>query len=184
MQGRNAEGTLYRPLTYRAKTPSYWSRKESPTNESLVDTRKPLVEYFIQEEGLSIRITLHNFPANSLEERISPQSQINRWKKQFDPLVAETIHTSSLAKGGFSGLFFEASGLQDQIETTVLGWSMQLSAEHFRNLSHYAEEAYRQMRADYTLKAVGPSDLIFKHKFSIIEFANSFELIEEIPSST
>lgn len=67
----------------------------------------------------------------------------------------------------------------------VLGWSLQLSPEHYRMLSHPSsaenEDKYQQMRADVTIKAVGPKALTEKHRTKIMAFARSFELIEEIP---
>lgn len=183
IQGRNNESSQERSRVYRAKIPSEWVRQDPPTSESLFDTRKPLVEYFIPDNNRSIRITVHNFPSNTLEERIPPLSQVNRWKSQFISILAESVILSPVAKGGFSGLFFEASGTQAHSETTVLGWSMQIAAEHYRALSYAEGDLYKQMRSDYTLKAVGPTDLMIKHKNPIIEFAHSFELIEEIPTS-
>jgi hypothetical protein len=183
IHGRNNASGPERPLIYRAKIPIEWVQRDPPPDGSLVDTRKPLVEYFIQDNNQSIRITLHNFPSNSVEERIPPLSQVNRWKRQFDIIFPESVIISPVANGGFSGLFFEASGTLDNIKTTILGWSMQLAAEHYRTLSNYEGDIYLQIRSDYTLKAVGPTDLVIKHKNNIIDFFNSFELIEEIPSS-
>ena len=75
---------------------------------------------------------------------------------QFDSTLAETVIISPVAKGGFSGLYFEASGTQDHSETTVLGWCMQIAVEHYRALSYSETDLYKQMRSDYTLKAVCP----------------------------
>jgi hypothetical protein len=67
----------------------------------------------------------------------------------------------------------------------MIGWSLQLDKEHYRTLAPPTpasqENLYREMRADVTLKATGPKETMEKHEEGIINFARSFELIEEIP---
>lgn len=181
--GRNELPSLNRPLVYRAKIPETWQRIDPPPANSIQDTRLPLVEFLIAEEGEQIRLTVHNFPTSSIDERVPPAAQIARWKKQFDTLDMHSVYTQAVAKGGFSGLYFEASGRQKSKEIRVIGWSLQLAQEHFNALSWLKGEEYVQMRSDYTIKAVGPSTLVSKHKNDLIRFAQSFELINEIPSS-
>jgi len=50
----------------------------------------------------------------------------------------------------------------------------------FFRLQH--EPDCQNILADYTIKVLGPSDLVNEHKKAIDSFANSFELIEEIPA--
>lgn len=68
----------------------------------------------------------------------------------------------------------------------VLGWAMQLAPQHLQFLQTPRNEAeasrYRQMRASITIKAVGPQDLMDYHRKTIVAFAKSFELIDELPS--
>ncbi len=180
--GRNTEASLEKPLIYRARVPDSWQRTTPLSSESILDTRKPLSEFLIGNEECSIRLTLHNFPTSSMEERVPPIAQISRWKKQFDYLEAVSINVIPLSQGGFSGLYFEASGIQHEIPVTVIGWSMQLAPEHYRTLAQSTNDISIQMRSDYTIKAIGSPDSILKHKKHLIEFAKTFELIHEIPS--
>ena len=170
--------------TYRAKIPSEWQRLEPA--EVLSDTTKPLCELLIKEGLQVIRLTIHNFPTDALSERIPPVAQITRWKNQFEKLDPISIATVNESFGGFAGLQFEASGMLNGSATSIIGFSMQIAPEHYRRLQPFQPsdnpEHLRQKRADYTIKAVGPSDLIAKHKAAILSFARSFELIEEVPS--
>ncbi len=196
IQGRDEGGTsppYARPSTYRIKTPVGWVRKDPLQEESIVDTTKALCEFTIpNDEGGQVRITIHSFPSESIEERIPPRAQIARWKRQFTELDASTMLVIPQAYSGFSGLLFEGSGVMNESQTAVMGWSMQVAPEHYSTLtlklgmSRTPEErcSLRQMRADFTIKAVGPKYLVDKHRRSIMAFARSFELIEEMPAST
>jgi hypothetical protein len=179
IQGRDEviswKSTVRRPV-YQAKVPLAWQRIDPAQNESLLDTTHPIVSFVI-EDGVIVYV--HSFPANSLEERIPPAAQIERWRQQLKP----TVHTiEPAAHGGFAGLFFE--GKNDA--HSLLAWSLQLGLEHFQTLHFLAgtveeEEHYRQMAADVTIKVSGPTPLIKKHYEEIVLFASSFELIQEIP---
>jgi hypothetical protein len=63
---------------------------------------------------------------------------------------------------------------------------MQLAQEHHLSLEveheEFDDKTRRQMRSDFTIKAAGPPRLIEKHREAIIRFAQSFELIHEIPA--
>lgn len=163
----------HQPL-YRAKVPLGWNRQSPLSTDSLSDTTKA-IEEFTTAEG-NLRIVIHNFPSDMLEDRIPPQAQINRWKQQFSFLNVEDVVVAPQARGGFSGLFFSASGVREGRPYSILAWSMQLAPEHYRQL------CCRQMRADYTIKAMGSPILIDKHREEIEAFASSFELIQEIPT--
>lgn len=171
---------------YRARVPLSWVRKDSLADESLTDTKKSICEFFIIDDKGIIRITIHNFPSNTLEERIPPAAQVARWERQFDLLLPEESVLLPQAYNGYSGLKFKGVGMIDQKETMMLGWSLQIGQEHFQMLSHPKNPAnndlYREMRGDVTIKATGPKDIMEEHEEAISSFARSFELIQEIPS--
>lgn len=174
ISGRDKQGI---PI-YRAKAPISWTRKKPLPEDSLEDTTKSLCEFFIQEEAGIIRITIHNFPSIKIEDRVPPASQIARWKRQFANLEPTSVSVTQQAWGGFAGLLFEGAGRINDKSEAVMGWSMQLGSEHYRNLLG----ASSQIRADYTIKATGPKELMKKYRKEIVAFARSFELIQEIPS--
>lgn len=156
---------------YRVKAPKEWIIKRPETDASLQDTSKSLVEFFIQEGDVEVRITIHNFPSNHIDDRIPPIAQIMRWKQQFDEI---DVSVSPQSFAGFVGLLFDGLGVMKGKEMSLLGWSMQMAARHYNNLSF-------EMRADYTIKALGPTFLVEKNRQAIVNFARSFELLKEIP---
>jgi hypothetical protein len=182
--GRDEGNVEQRQPIYRIRAPTDW-RMTNQTLKSVADTKKPIGEWVISEGEESLTITIHNFPLSSLEARIPPAWQINRWKKQFDLLEEEGFHITPLAYGGFSGLALEATGMQKGKKVSLLAWAMQLGDEHFRNLSYSNIKPSKktQMLSDYTIKAIGPTFLIEKHKSSLEACAKSFEHIEEIPEA-
>ena len=240
VKGRDYEGKRFN--VYRVRVPNHWIRKDSLPEESLSDTTKSLCEFFIVDPEGTIRITLHNFPSDKVEQRIPPAAQIARWKKQFDHLNPEDTSIVPQSFSGYAGLKFKGTGLMNQILTTVIGWSLQLGEESFRELSSpltlesavqdnkvmqdfeleslpigadhsqmvkaapigsdskskdYVnllpstavsrstsgdKKLFREMRADVTIKAMGPKELMEANEEEITHFARSFELIEEIPS--
>lgn len=181
---RNESHTLNKPLIYRVKVPTLWNVQTPGADVSLFDTTKPISEFYITEGQEKIRITIHNFPADSIEKRIPPMAQINRWKRQFKSIDPNTESIKAQSFGGYYGWLFEATGLLEGSKSTMMGWTLQLASEHFRSLqrstSRALEERYRQMRGDVTIKAVGPENLIKKHRDDIIQFARSFQLIDDI----
>lgn len=164
---------------YRAKVPISWVRQNPSEEESIADTMKPLCTYYIDHKEDQLRITIHNFPTNSMEEQTAPASQIARWKQQFDRLDPTDIMVMPLASGGFAGLYFEGKGTLQAVNGTVMGWSMQMAPEQYQNLqaNNHVE---RQRRADYTIKAQGDPKIMAEKRNELHFFANSFELIEEI----
>lgn len=165
---------LRRPV-YQAKVPKSWIRIDP--EGSIQDTRKPIVTFHIDEQ---LTLNLHTFPSENLKERIPPSAQIERWKRQLKSEPAQAI-VEIVGQGGFTGLFVEAPSL--------LAWSMQMDMEHYQTLSFLAhspseQEHFKQMRADFTIKVTGPEEKIKKHREEICLFANSFELIQEIPKRT
>jgi hypothetical protein len=164
-----------RPL-YQVKVPLEWIRIDPSENDSLLDTKKPLVTFIIHDQ---IRLVVHNFPTQSLEERILPAAQIERWASQ---LKGGSWRTERCGHDGFFGFYFEG----DVENKKVCAWSLQLDAELYQTLHFLAatveeEEHFRQMAADYTIKLAGPSELIEKQREQIALFVSSFHLIQEIP---
>jgi hypothetical protein len=141
----------------------------------------PICQFLIGEGAAALRLTIHSFPSDTMKDRIPPASQIARWRQQFDSLNPGESNVLPISSGGFTGFFFEGSGILQGQPATVLGWSMQMAPEQYQNLQNNTFEE-RQRRADYTLKVQGSSDIIQQNKEDIWLFASSFELIEEIPS--
>jgi hypothetical protein len=174
------EGSQGRQPLYRARVPAGWLRQDTPEGESIADTTKSLCSFTITEAGETIHITIHNFPTNQMEERIPPLAQVARWRRQVPQATFEKLQPQ--AYGGFSGICVELC----DTDRAMLAWSMQLAPEHYQQLivdgTPEHRHNHKQMRSDYTIKAVGPVDLMQRHKKEIVRFARSFELIEEIPS--
>lgn len=174
-----------RPCIYRVKLPFHWVYCPPSTDCSLYDTKKAIAEFFIYDDEGEIRITIHNFPNDSLKERIPPAAQISRWQQQLDHPDTSTIEIKPLSSGGFAGLSFDGEGELEGERQRILGWAMQIGPEHYMTLqvpqSKLPETRRRQMRADYTIKAIGPTTLMEKYKEEIIRFSRCFELIDEIP---
>jgi hypothetical protein len=181
IEGRD-EDHLKRSPVYRAKAPSNWQRKNPSSTDSITDTTKALCEFYIQDREGTIRLTVHHFPSMTLAERIPPRAQIQRWQSQFDSIDPATIVIRPQSRGGFAGLFLAGTGFIKGERFSILGWSMQLDADHFRQLSLSDTPLSRQRRADYTIKAIGPSSLMNRYQKDIERFAQSFELIGEIPA--
>jgi hypothetical protein len=185
ISGRD-EGTIpyNRTPIYRAKIPNAWLRKDPSAHESIQDSKKALCEYIIQDPEGQIRITIHNFPADNAESRIPPNAQVARWKRQFTQLDIANTHIDQKSWGGFAGLYFEGNGILEGKTTLVMGWAMQLAPEHYSTLDSAIEDKSisKQMRAEYTIKAVGSPQSMENHRQQIHDFARSFELIQDIPA--
>ncbi len=158
---------------YRINAPKEWKKIDPDSPPS--DTKLPLCEFHIEEPDGSIRITLHNFPSQTIDDRIPPGSQIARWKRQFS-FIDENITPQSFS--GYVGFLFEG----DDGNTAVMGWIVQLGAEQYSRLS--LPDFPPELRSDVTIKAQGPTHLIQKHRQKIISFARSFELLQEIPNAS
>lgn len=182
IKGRDYNGSRFG--VYRARVPPAWIRKDSLPEESLIETTKPIGEFLISNNHEIIRITIHNFQTDNLDQRIPPAAQIARWQRQFEVLIAEESSILPQAFSGYSGLKFKGVGILNKNDSMVLGWSLQLNKEHYRTLSQSSEDKplFREMRADITIKAVGPKEFMEANEEEIVRFARSFELIQEIPS--
>lgn len=186
INGRDNGIPYQRTPVYRVKVPLDWIRQDPEPTESILDSTKALCEFWIVDDsGIDsnnkIRIAIHNFPTERMDQRTPPIAQINRWKRQFTSLASIDTKISPQAFSGYSGMLFEGSGMIKGAQTTVLAWSMQMAPEHYRNINLENNPLGNQMRADFTIKASGPTSLLLKHKSAIVAFANSFELIEDIP---
>ena len=180
ISGRDDGKSTDRPFLYQALVPHHWERKDPQPNDSIADTTKANCEFCIKEGDEEVRITFHTFPIQDEGKRIPPQAQIARWKKQLENLDLLSVQVIPDSHGGFS-LFFEAEGDLKGNRTKVMGWSMQLAPAYLRHLSLEKQPLDKSKRADYTLKATGPPTLIHKHHLDIMQFATSFELIDELP---
>ncbi len=181
ISGRDEGNPNQRIPIYRAKVPCKWIRQDPLAEDSIADTMKPLCEYLLGTDHSDLRITIHSFPSHSMHDRIAPAAQIARWKQQFDHLDLTDVHVTPFASGGFTGLNFEAVGNIHGNQKAVVGWSMQMAAEQYQNLQGITFKDHHR-RADYTIKSQGSPETMARHRDEIFFFANSFELIEEIPT--
>lgn len=170
------EGRLKTVPIYRAEVPLDWKSIPLENDHYLNDTMLPIAVFMID----GIRLTVHNFPSDSLEQRISPYAQVARWEKQFSSLDSSS-DTTPVAWGGFSGLLFEASGAINKNPTTMLAVAMQLPSEYYQTFKE--NEVNRQKRADYTIKVLGSPEKVQANREELLAFIESFELIDEIPLS-
>lgn len=183
-QWLNFEGREKNIPIYRIKMPSNWQPIFPENDAYLSDTTLPILSFRILGEENDLHITIHNFPTQRIEESIPAKMQVIRWQKQFEEIDELCTDCRSVAYSGFSGLIFEGSGTMKGTATSVLAFAMQLIPEHYHTLSNHPqhEKEYKQMRADFTIKATGTPEAINKHRDTIIQFAESFELIQSIPS--
>ena len=114
--------SLERPLLYRALVPANWVRRDPPESDSIADTTKANSEFFIQDEGREIRLTVHTFPFVDENGRIPPQAQVARWKKQLEDLDMLSVQLLPESHGGFSGLYFEGEGKQGRVMGGACAW--------------------------------------------------------------
>lgn len=173
-----------RTAMYRGKIPSHWRRKDPLPTESIQDTTKALTEFYIGDlEEEKVYLTLFTFPAGNIEQRVPPVAQLERWKRQFEEFDPTSLVIEPRALGGFTGFSIHVTGLLKGQEKSLLGFSMQLAPIHVQTLQNKenASTNQKQMAADYTIKAVGPPSAISRWESEITLFANSFELIKEIP---
>jgi len=170
---------------YQMNIPSNWIPISPDPSISIQDTKKPIYEFIIPNGEEQVEITIHNFPSHSLQERIPTMAQVTRWREQFSELDETRSFVIPQAFGGYAGYRFEGSGKMENSDTTVIAWAMQLPTEHYYSLSFptkkISSEERDQMKADYTIKFVGPTNLILEHKNTINAAARSFRLIKEIP---
>ncbi len=170
-------GQMVRRPVYQAQVPLGWKRIDPEAQETNLDTTKPIVSFEIEDQ---IVLTVHNFPSESLEERVPLEAQVQRWQKQL-PGIESVVE--NVAHGGFYGLYLEGK----TSELTLAAFAFQLDLEHYQTLHFFAgtveeEEHYKQMSADFTIKVCGPCAMIERHREEIRLFANTFELIQEIPT--
>lgn len=180
--GRDHGHSIERPLLYRALVPANWLRHDPPETDSIADTTKANCEFMIRDDGSEIKVTVYTFPYTQEEGRVPPQAQIARWQRQLEDLDLLSVQIVPDSHGGFSGLYFEGQGKLQGKTAIVLGWSMRLAPGYDRQLIISRHPGDQEKRADYTLKASGPPEVINKHRADLVQFAHSFELIDELPS--
>lgn len=170
---------------YTMQVPTSWKTLESP-GDNLTDTKKPLVTFIFTENNQTFTITVHNFPFQDIDDQIPPLAQVERWKKQFENLDTRESELKPVAFGGYSGQFFKGVGIFKGEKMEMLAWSLQLPPEHYRALSHpqttVDKVVFEQMRADVSIKVIGPVDIVSKHRGDIDQFVNSFHMIQAIPA--
>lgn len=175
-----------RVAVYRARAPKEWIRHDPLPTDSLTDTTKNICEFLVRNDNDLIRITIHNFPTEPDNKLPPPAAQVARWQRQFQSLSATDSLVEPQTFNGYSGLFFKGVGELNKELITVLGWALRIAPEHNRTLSYPPTKdlhsLYQEMRADITIKAVGPQSMMGTYEGEIIRFAHSFELIKEIPS--
>jgi hypothetical protein len=176
-EARDQGDPIERTALYRAKVPATWVRKDPKKDESISDNMKPISEFIIDKE---VRLTIHTFPIT--DKRIPPQAQIARWKSQFNQLDPLMTTITPQSQSGFIGLLLEAEGQINGNEVSMMGWSMNLANEYEIKLRSSSSPHEQLKRADYTIKVVGPVQLVNKNKKSIVSFSKSFELIDELPA--
>jgi len=181
--GRDAEHDEQhaRYPVYRASVPPSWKPIYPNAGSSNVNTMLPLLSFDLGD----VKIHVHNFPSESIDQRIPPPAQVERWKRQFSEIFPFTMTTKRKSRAGFVGLYFQAEGLLQGREQMMVGWAMSIDPRHYSRLvlpgTQKEKEFYKQMRADYTIKAVGKREALSKRLDEIVRFGNSFELIQEIP---
>ena len=184
IHGRGHEGK--RPLIYRAKVPHSWVRRDPLATTNLSDTTLSIVDFFIVDDEGAVRIAIHNFPTERIDQRIPPAAQVARWQRQLENIDPSSVTVEPLSFSGYKGLYFEGASRNDDSPLMVIGWSLQLADIHYRALTPSSNETdtleHREKRGDVTIKATGPRDVVEKHKEAIQAFAQTFEQIEEIPS--
>lgn len=175
---RGGESGLVRYPLYRVKTFPNWKRLDPSPLTSNLDTRQPIVEFWIDGQ---IHVTIHNFPSDSMDTRIPPRAQVERWKKQMLTDDNDDFVERPVSFAGFAGFFFEG---EDKDKMTI-AYALKLDDRHYQSLRSHRQphnEAFlKQMGSDVTIKAVGPIQAMMKYREDLIAFSESFELIQEIP---
>lgn len=127
----------------------------------------------------TIRLTIHNFPYTSLNQRVPLEAQLNRWKQQFELLDSASVTQQSFA--GFMGFHLYAEGVIKEENTCVSAWTLQLGPEHQKSLAKNTERNM-QIRSDVTIKAIGSKELMERKQSEIYALARSFELLDPLPN--
>lgn len=174
---RSKNTTHERQALYRIVLPNGWLAKN--TTQPVTDTKFPLIELVYEENGETILLTIHNFPYQNASERIPPQAQINRWKKQFNSLDVAVIKPQAFA--GFVGQLFWGEGEIKGTNAAMYAWAMQLAQEHEKTLAADKCLSQTEIRSDITLKATGPKTLMNEQQDTIFKLVRSFEYINALP---
>lgn len=153
---------------YQVKVPLDWAITYPKSSQDLKDTTLPLLT--LQIDG-QITITFHNFPSQRIEERILPEAQVARWKKQIQIKQSDL---SSYSIEGFGGFRLEASGIRDGKEEAVIAYAMQLTPQLYKLIDSIDK------RSDWTVKAIGKPSAILTYRQKIDEFVESLEWVDPV----
>lgn len=160
---------------YSAKIPGNWVIIMPKEDADLKDTKIPLISFNLPD---GILVTFHTFPGDSLENRIPPMAQIERWKNQFKGKDFELIPLSRCGFGGYCLRIFDDSGM--------IGYAMQLTPTLFQSMlyPHFKiEELYfTEMRGDFTVKAIGKGSALEREQKIIDDFVKSLKWIYPLRS--
>lgn len=123
-------------------------------------------------------VTFHTFPSDSLDKRIPPTAQIERWKKQLNGKESEITPYTRCGFGGFRIVCFEEKGM--------IGYAMQLTPPLFQAMlyphSKLEDVYFTEMRSDYTVKAVGSGKALENEAVNIDSFVKSLKWIYPLRS--
>ncbi len=169
---------------YRFMPPENWKRVDSG-EPAAADSREPIAHYQLQLDGEQVDLTIHNFPIDTLDERIPPEAQIARWKQQIDEMNLSTVQVKPQAFGGFVGLLLQAEGIKQRKPLAMMAWTMQLAPQFYTALelldTPEKHSFTRQLHADFTIKIVGSPSLLAREKEKIERSARTFALLDELP---
>jgi hypothetical protein len=183
IRGRSSTDSLA-PFIYRLRLPIGWQCM--PKEAFFLDTREPIAVVHKEAKEGEVIITIHNFPFEHVQERISPDAQLVRWRRQLKQFNELSSDTCLQAFSGYHGLLFEGSGvLENGEEEAILAWALKLGDEPYYSIKEHEDSLdnilYKNLLSDVTIKARGPKQLIEKWREEIISIARSFETIEELP---
>jgi hypothetical protein len=142
---------------------------DSEIKEDKKDTTIALKKLQIED----IVITIHNFPAYTYELP-PPMIQIYRWLNQMGCTQENDYNIEPISRGGFIGLKVEA--VSD--DNALIAVAMQVDDEYKKDKLS-ASKAFEESISPYTIKAIGPKCQIDRHRSSILEIMQSFEITME-----
>lgn len=179
--GRALQENERKPI-YSLSLPEGWQKIEEYPADSLKDTTKPLGKW---KKG-EIILTVYNFPFSSLQERIPPHFQVDRWRKQLDA-APESILIEPQAFSGYKGLYFEGIGFLEGKPSSMMAWALSLGDGHsftlrkIKNRTQREDDLINNLLSDITLKATGPRPSLEEYHDEIVAIARSFETINPFP---
>lgn len=165
ISGREQQNDLW-----HIRRPVEWTLKDA--SPSLRDSRLANKEYEIED---AISLVIHSFPSQTIEKRIPPLAQVQRWKAQFDRSPPPQFHLSPQAFSGYAGFLLEGEGRIKGKEVRMLAWALSLSPKAYFSLKN------PESRSEITIKVVGSEEMVNLHEESILKAVRTLGLIEAIP---